>query len=81
MFEYKAVPFLAAVKGRDAKSAGEAAAQLTAVINGNAVSGWELYQLASVNVEVRPGCLGLLTGGRAGTLQVDELIFRRERPS
>ncbi len=77
MYEYKAVPFLAAVRGRDRKSVDDAAAQLTAAINTNSAGGWEFYQLAPVNVAVRPGCLGGLLGGGAGTIQVDQLLFRR----
>lgn len=81
MYEYKAVPFLASVGGRDLKSANQASAQLTDVMNANAVDGWEFYQLEGVSVEVRPGCLAGLFGARAGTLLIDQLIFRRERPS
>jgi hypothetical protein len=80
VYEYKSFSFLAAVSGRDRKSADDAASQLTALINAKAVNGWEFYQLAPVNVEVRPGCLGAFLGGRAGTLQVDQVILRRGTP-
>ena len=77
MFEYKAVPFIATVSGRDWKSVKAAAAQLTAAIASNTSGGWEFMQLAPVNIAVRPGCLGGLFGGGAGTIQVDQLLFRR----
>ncbi len=54
MYEYKAVPFLASVPGRDPKSADEASKQLTKAINTNARDGWEFYQLEAVSVEVIP---------------------------
>lgn len=79
MYEYKAVPFLAHVGGREPKDAQKAATQLTEAINAGVTGGWEFHQLASVYVEVKPGCLGALTGTKSGSLYIDQLVFRREK--
>lgn len=80
-YEYRAVPFLAAVAGRDRKSADLAATQLTAALNAGATEGWEFYRLDNVSVDVRPGCLGFLTGTKSGTLLSDDLPTREVRRS
>lgn len=76
--EYKAIPFLASVGGRDEKSARAAAAQLTAAINQHTVDGWELHELTSVSVMVNPGCLAALSGAKPSPMFIDQMIFRRE---
>jgi hypothetical protein len=39
-------------------------------------SGWELYQLVDVNIEVQPGCIAGLFGATTQYIRFDQLIFR-----
>jgi hypothetical protein len=42
-----------------------------------AEEGWEFYRMDRVLVSHRPGCLGMLLGGRAKDLPYNLLTFRR----
>ena len=74
-FSYKVVPFIGQVKG--AQSASDVAGQLEATISQHCEDGWELLQLADVNIEVQPGCLGALMGRKVEYVRFDQLIFRK----
>ena len=74
-YEYKVVPFIGRIKRK--QSAADVSAQLEAVIDSYASEGWELYQMADVNIEVSPGCLAGLFGGKQSYVRFDQLIFRR----
>jgi hypothetical protein len=75
--KYKVVSFLGQNKG--SLSAADVATQLERVINQYAVNGWEFYELADVNIEVRPGCIAGLFGASAQYVRFDQLIFRTSK--
>jgi hypothetical protein len=79
MYEYAARPFLASVKSLDGKAAATASAELEKVINANATNGWEFFQLGAITIIATPGCLAGLFGAKAGSIRMDQLIFRREK--
>lgn len=74
-YEYHVVPFIGQIKGKK----GNVAIQLEDVINGEAGQGWEFVTLNSVNIEVKPGCLGSITGKEVTYQRFDQLIFRRQK--
>jgi hypothetical protein len=78
-YEYAARPFIASVRSIDGKAAGQASAELEKAINLNATDGWEFYQIGAISIVASPGCLGALTGAKAGSVRMDQLIFRREK--
>lgn len=74
-YSYRVVPFRAHVKGTAVP--GDIAGQLEAAICDGAAGGYELVQVASVTVEVSPGCLGALTGQQASAMTHEQLVFRK----
>lgn len=74
-YQYKVVPFIGKVKS--GASPEEVSSQLTSLINQNATGGWEFYQLGSVDIEVQPGCLAGLLGGKTAFVSWDQIIFRK----
>lgn len=78
-YEYAAQPFIASVRSIDGKAAAQASDELQKVINANAQDGWEFYQIGAISIVANPGCLAALTGAKAGSVRMDQLIFRRER--
>ncbi|HVZ39430.1 MAG TPA: hypothetical protein VHI13_09145 [Candidatus Kapabacteria bacterium] len=76
MFEYRVVPFSGTIKGRG--SVGDVSMQLQDEINRQAHEGWEFYQLGSVNIEVKPGCLGGMLGASTFFFPHNQIVFRRE---
>ena len=74
-YNYKVAPFMGVVKAGG--SAGEVASQLETLISQHAVDGWEFYQLGSVNIEVKPGCIAGLLGRDSDYVRYDQAIFRR----
>jgi hypothetical protein len=58
VYDYRVLPFRAARKGQI--SPAEIAAQLSLAIEQGATDGFELFQVATVTVEVAPDCLGSL---------------------
>lgn len=79
MASYKVVPFIGKVNtGLFSKdNAGTVAQQLQAAIEQQSNAGWEFHQYAKVDIEVKPGCLGALLGGKTAYITFDQLIFRR----
>jgi len=75
-FRYKVVPFIG--QSRGSLSASDVAEQLEITISQQAADGWEFVQLADVNIEVQPGCLGGLLGAKVEYARLDHLIFRSE---
>lgn len=74
-YEYHVVPFLGKIKGEK----GNVSSQLEQTINQETNQGWEFVTLNSVNIEVKPGCLGSLLGKDVTYQRSDQLIFRREK--
>lgn len=74
-YTYKVVPFRAGQKGQ--LSPADVASQLATVISAGAIDGFELHQVATVTVEVAPGCLGSLLGQRMQYLTYEQVLFRR----
>ena len=72
---YKSIPFVGQV---ESLSPSTVADQLTNLINVNAKSGWDFYQINSVNIAVSPGCLASLFGKESFEKKYDMLIFRKE---
>lgn len=75
-YQYKVVPFIGKLDQRG--RAEDVADQLQGLINNYTERGWIFHQLADVNIEIKPGCLGVLFGAKAGYVRYDQLIFRRE---
>jgi hypothetical protein len=73
-YEYKVIPFIGHSRG--VLSATEVALQLEVIINEHASRGWEFHQMSDVNIEVQPGCLSGLFGGRVQYVRFDQLIFK-----
>lgn len=78
-YSYKVVPFIGRSHG--GLSPSDVAQQLESTINQHALGGWELIQLADVNIEVQPGCLSGLFGAKVEYVRFDQLIFRSQVPS
>ena len=79
-YEYKVVPFIGKLKSGlfgSVEDAGEVSKQMETVINQYASQGWEFHALNDVNIEIKPGCLGGLFGGKVAYFPLDQLIFRR----
>lgn len=75
MSQYRVVPFMSSI--REGQSADAAAKQLQAVIDEHTGKGWELDQVANVNLEVRPGCLAAFFGTKSSYIVYNQVIFRR----
>lgn len=72
---YKVVPFIGQLKsgqGPDVVST-----QLERLINEWASQGWEFHELDSVDIEIRPGCLAALLGGKTAYSTFNQVILRR----
>ena len=72
-FEYKVVPFMGSTKG--SANGSEVAAQLQATIAQHTGGGWVLHSVSKVSIEVQPGCLAGLLGGKAAYSELDQIIF------
>jgi len=72
-FQYKVVPFVGTAKG--SANGSEIATQLQSTIAQHAVDGWIFHSFNKVSVEVQPGCLAGVFGGKTAYADVDELIF------
>ena len=75
VYDYRVVPFRAGQTGQ--LSPTGIAAQLEHAIDQAAIDGFELYQVATVTVEVAPGCLGSLLGQQKQYLTYEQIILRR----
>lgn len=80
-YEYRVVPFKGTIKSAvyTTENAQEVARQQQAVIDENAVGGWEFYRIDHVEFVANPGCLGFLTGRQAGVITFDQMTFRRPK--
>jgi len=74
-YSYRVIPFRSQVKGL--ANPVEIAAQLETAIRTGASDGYELMQVATVTVDVAPGCLAGLMGQKTGSLTYEQLVFRR----
>ena len=76
IYAYKAVPFI----GSSAEQVKpyDVAKQLSALINSESLSGWQFYQINSVNISVVAGCLSALFGASSYEKRYDMVIFRQE---
>ncbi len=74
-FEYKVVAFMGSTRGSEGADA--VARQLTLLINSEAESGWDLFQMGDVNIEISPGCLGTLLGRVVTYMRFDQIVFRK----
>lgn len=72
-FEYKVVPFIGVTKGN--ANGSEVASQLQAAISQHANNGWIFHSFNKVGIEVQPGCLAGLLGGKTAFTELDQLIF------
>lgn len=79
MASYKVVPFIGQIKSGffSKDNAGTVAQQLQAAIEQQVNAGWEFHSFAKADIEVKPGCLGALTGAKNSYITFDQLIFRR----
>ena len=77
--EYHVVPFIGQVKGDrfTRESATAVAKQLQSLIEAEGKNGWEFYSVEKVSIEVKPGCLGQLFGGKTAYIDFDQVVFRR----
>jgi hypothetical protein len=78
-YSYKVIPFRARVVGQG--NPVEIAVQLESTISQHAVEGFELLQVATVTVDVAPGCLGSLLGQKTQEITYEQLVFRRRNDS
>ena len=72
-FQYKVIPFSGSAKGKATGS--EIATQLQSAISQNTGDGWIFHSFNKVSVEVQPGCLAGLLGGKTAYEDLDQLIF------
>lgn len=79
MYEYRVIPFIGQVKAGDKHGASTVATQLQAMIAEQAAQGWELVQVANVQIQVAPGCLAGLSGAKVAYVGFDQVIFRRAK--
>lgn len=73
---YETISFAGYVKDTEVKP-DVVAKQLNDLINRQASSGWEFYQISSVNIYVNPGCLLALVGIKGFEKKYDMAIFRK----
>lgn len=52
--------------------------QLASAISSNTGDGWRFHSLAKVDIEVKPGCLGMLLGKAANYTTLDHLVFEKD---
>lgn len=74
-YTYRVIPFRAEVKGLGNPT--EIASQLESAIRSGSSGGYELMQVATVTVEVAPGCLGSMMGQKTGAITYEQLVFRK----
>ena len=78
--EYRVVPFIGRLKSGlfgSVEDAAEVSKQLEAVINQHASQGWEFVAVNDVNIEIKPGCLAGLFGGKTAYMPLDQVILKR----
>ena len=76
--DYAVVPFIGKTGGAFSSiNAMDVSVQLASVINAHAAQGWEFVTVAKVDIQVNPGCIGVLLGAKASFITFDQVIFRR----
>lgn len=75
-YRYHVVPFVGQMKAGE--TVDSVSHQLTHLINHYAKEGWEFYSLDNVDIEVTPGCLGMLLGEKKSYMTYNQVILRRE---
>lgn len=78
-YEYKMVQVPPTIVLKKDTGQGEAAQYLQAVVNQEAVQGWDFYRVDQIGVKQRPGCLGALMGQHEATTIYYVVSFRREQ--
>jgi hypothetical protein len=78
-YEYKMVQVPPTIVLKKDTGQGEAAQYLQAVVNQEAVQGWDFYRVDEIGVKQRPGCLGIMMGQREATTVYYVVSFRREQ--
>lgn len=77
-FAYKMVPLPPVVDpARDRPLARQAAEGLQETVEKHAVGGWEFFRVDTVEVEVQPGCLGVLLAQGPRLVNYQVVTFRR----
>ena len=74
-YTYKVAPFVISIKAGQGASA--VAEQLAGLINMHAQDGWEFDQMVDVDIEVKPGCLAALFGGKVAYMTQNQAVFRK----
>ena len=75
-YMYNVVPFKGVLSHN--QGVGSVSDQLQELIDSEVAEGWELYQVVSVDIEVKPGCLGAFFGATSSYVRHDQLVFRYE---
>lgn len=75
-YVYETISFAGYVEDTEVKP-NLVAKQLNDLINRQASTGWEFYQISSVNIYVNPGCLSALIGIKGFEKKYDMAIFRK----
>ncbi|MEL7023041.1 MAG: DUF4177 domain-containing protein [Pseudomonadota bacterium] len=74
-YTYKVIPFQGKVKPKQGPDV--VAAQLESAIGQMSENGWEFVEVATVYIEVKPGCIGSLLGRDSDYIRYDQIVFRR----
>lgn len=77
-YTYFVAPFKGSISS--GQRAEDVAKQLQDLINHYESHGWEFVETASVDIEVKPGCLGALLGAKVQYVRHDQVIFRKAAP-
>jgi hypothetical protein len=80
--DYLVIPFIGKIKSGffSSENAETVSRQLQSLINQYSQQGWELHDIAKVDIEVTPGCLASLFGAKTSYITFDQVVFRRARP-
>ena len=78
-YHYLVIPFLGSLQRGVFSSQGAdvVSQQLQSLINQHNSQGWEYYHIATVYVAVSTGCLADLLGIKSGSIQINQVMFRR----
>ncbi len=81
VYQYKMIQIPPSVTVERAERGTEAASYLQRIANEQAKNGWDFYRVDEIGVEVKPGCLAALFGGKASYTQYYVITFRKEAQS
>jgi hypothetical protein len=76
-YDYKVVQFEPVVGENDRRAARKIGPRLEKLIREHATGGWELHEVATAYVTVKPGCIAAILGAGASWEPVTEVIFKR----